>query len=74
MVGEGSQMFWGCFAASGTVCLDCMHGIMKSEDNVGPSVRKLGLRQRSWVLQQDNHIKHTSKSTQKYIRQSTGKF
>ena len=36
-------MFWGCFAASGTGCLDCVHGIMKSEDyqrilecNVGP--------------------------------------
>ena len=59
--GGGSQMFWGCFAASCTGCLDCVHGIMKSEDyqrilerNVGPSVRKLGLRQRSWVFQQDN--------------------
>ena len=30
--GGGSQMFWGCFAASGTGCLDCVHGIMKSED------------------------------------------
>ena len=46
--GGGSQMFLGCFAASGTGCLDCVHGIMKSEDyqrilerNVGPSVRKL---------------------------------
>ena len=45
---------------------------MKSEDyqkilgrNVGPSVRKLGLRPRSWVFQQDNDPKHTSKSTQK---------
>ena len=70
--GGGSQMFWGCFAASGTGCLDCVHGIMKSEDhqriverNLGPSVRKLGLRQRSWVFQQDNDPKHTSKSTQK---------
>ena len=59
--GGGSQMFWGCFAASGTGCLDCVHGIMKSEDyqrilerNVGPSVRKLGLCQRSWVYQQVN--------------------
>lgn len=73
--GGGSLVFWGCFAASGTVCLDCMHGIMKSEDynrihgrNVGPSVRKLGLRQRSWVLQQDNEINHTSKSTQKLYK------
>lgn len=72
--GGGSKMFWGCFAASGTGCLDCVQGIMKSEDyqrilgrNVGPSVRKLGLRPRSWVFQQDNDPKHTSKSTQKWM-------
>uniref|UniRef100_A0A8C4RGC3 Transposase n=1 Tax=Erpetoichthys calabaricus TaxID=27687 RepID=A0A8C4RGC3_ERPCA len=71
----GSKMFWGCFAASGTGCLDCVQGIMKSEDyqkilgcNVGPSVRKLGLRQRSWVFQQDIDPKHTSKSTQKWLK------
>ena len=76
--GGGSQMFWGCFAA---LAPDAMHGIMKSEDyqrilerNVGPSVRKLGLRQRSWVFQQDNDPKHTSKSTQKWFRQSAGEF
>uniref|UniRef100_A0A8C4SC68 Transposase n=1 Tax=Erpetoichthys calabaricus TaxID=27687 RepID=A0A8C4SC68_ERPCA len=73
--GGGSKMFWGCFAASGTGCLDCVQGIMKSEDyqkilgrNVGPSVRKLGLRQRSWVFQQDSDPKHTSKSTQKWLK------
>ena len=67
-------MFWGCFAASGTGLLDRVHGIMKSEDyqqilqrNVGPSVRKLGLPQRSWVFQQDNDPKHTSKSTRKWF-------
>ncbi|KAK7143817.1 hypothetical protein R3I93_014851 [Phoxinus phoxinus] len=72
--GGGSKMFWGCFTASGTGCLDCVQGIMKSEDyqrilgrNVGPSVRKLGLRPRSWVFQQDNDPKHTSKSTQKWM-------
>ncbi|KAI4898645.1 hypothetical protein NFI96_026004, partial [Prochilodus magdalenae] len=70
--GGGSPMFWGCFAASGTGLLDRVHGIMKSEDyqqilqhNVGPSVRKLGLTQRSWVFQQDNDPIHTSKSTRK---------
>ena len=59
--GGGGPMFWGCFAASGTRCLDCVHGIRKSEDyqiifcrNAGPSVRKLGLHQRTWVFQQDN--------------------
>ena len=72
---RGSQMFCGCFAASGTGCLDCVHGMMKSEDyqiilerNVGPSVRKLGLCQRSWIFQQDNDPKHTSKSTQKWFK------
>ena len=65
-------MFWGCCAASDTGCLECVHGIMKSGDyqggilehNVQPSFRKLGLRRRSWVLQQDNDPKQTSKSTQ----------
>ena len=33
--------------------------------NVGPRVRKLGLRQRSWVFQQVNDPNHTSQSTQK---------
>ena len=73
--GGAGPMFWGCFAASGTRCLDCVHGIRKSEDyliifgrNVGPSVRKLGLRQRTWVFQQDNDPKHTSKSTQKWFK------
>ena len=68
-------MFWGCCAASGTGCLECVHDIMKSGDyqggilecNVQPSVRKLGLHRRSWVLQQDNDPKHTSKSTQEWF-------
>ncbi|KAI2655565.1 hypothetical protein H4Q32_017981 [Labeo rohita] len=30
--GGGSKMFWGWFAASGTGCLDCVNGIMISED------------------------------------------
>ncbi len=29
--GGGSKMFWGYFAASGTGCLDCVNGIMKSK-------------------------------------------
>ncbi len=48
-------MFWGCFAASDTGCLDCVNGIMKSDDyqrilgcNIVASVRKLRLHQRSW--------------------------
>lgn len=72
--GGGSIMLWGCFAASGTGGITRITGIMKSEDyqqileeNVLPSVRKLGLRRRSWVLQQDKDPKHTSKSTQTWI-------
>uniref|UniRef100_A0A8C5R6B6 Transposase n=1 Tax=Leptobrachium leishanense TaxID=445787 RepID=A0A8C5R6B6_9ANUR len=72
--GGGSMMLWGCFAASDTGCLECVQGIMKSEDyqrilgrTVEPSVRKLGLHLRSWVFQQDNDHKHTSKSTQKWM-------
>ena len=68
-------MFWGYFAASGTGRLECVHGIMKSGDyqgilecNVQPSVRKLDHSQRSWVLQQDNDSKHTSKSTQEWFK------
>ena len=30
--GGGSVMFWGCFAASGTGCLESVQGIMKSQD------------------------------------------
>ena len=70
------MIFWGCCAASGTGCLECVHGTMKSGDyqggifehNVKPSVRKLGLRRRSWVLEQDNDPKHTSKSTQEWFK------
>ena len=74
--GGGSAMFWGCFAASGTGCLECVQGKMKSDDyqgilerNVLPSVRKLGLSRRSWVFQQDNDPKHTAKNTQEWLRE-----
>ena len=47
-------MLWGCFAAFGTGGLDRITRIMKSENyqeileqNVLPSVRKLGLSRRS---------------------------
>jgi len=67
-------VLWGCFVASGTGCLVFVQGTMKSQDqstlerNVLPSVRKLCLCHRSWVLQQDNDPKCTSKSTQVWIR------
>ncbi len=68
-------MFWSCFAASGTGCIDCVNGIMKSDDyqrilghNVVASVRKLRLHQRSWVFQQDNDPKHTLKITPNWLQ------
>uniref|UniRef100_A0A8C4RYG7 Tc1-like transposase DDE domain-containing protein n=1 Tax=Erpetoichthys calabaricus TaxID=27687 RepID=A0A8C4RYG7_ERPCA len=44
------------------------HNILDENLLQRPSVRKLGLRQRSWVFQQDNDPKHTSKSTQKWLK------
>jgi hypothetical protein len=68
-------LLWWCFAASGTGCLECVHGIMKSgeyqgilEHYVRHRVRKLGLCRRSWVILQDNDPKHTSKSTQQWFK------
>lgn len=80
--GGGSKVFWGCFAASGTGCLDCARGTVKSEDyrgilgcNVGPSVSKPGLRPRPWVFQQDNETQNiTSKSTQKRMKSKHRKW
>uniref|UniRef100_A0A8C7YAL0 Transposase Tc1-like domain-containing protein n=1 Tax=Oryzias sinensis TaxID=183150 RepID=A0A8C7YAL0_9TELE len=73
--GGGSVLFWGCFGASGTGCLEVVQGKMKSQDyqgildrNVLPSVRKLGLSRRSWVFQQDNDPKHTAKKTPRMAR------
>uniref|UniRef100_A0A3P9KW98 Transposase Tc1-like domain-containing protein n=1 Tax=Oryzias latipes TaxID=8090 RepID=A0A3P9KW98_ORYLA len=74
--GGGSVLFWGCFAASATGCLEVVQGQMKSQDyqgildrNVLPSVRKIGLSRRSWVFQQDNGPKHTAKNTQEWLRE-----
>uniref|UniRef100_A0A8C2L0A5 Transposase n=1 Tax=Cyprinus carpio TaxID=7962 RepID=A0A8C2L0A5_CYPCA len=67
--GGGSVMVWGCFAASGPGRLAVINGTMNSavyqkilKENVRPSVCDLKLK-RTWVLQQDNDPKHTSKST-----------
>ncbi len=69
-------MVWGCFAASGPwkTCCDkwnhefcCLPKILK--DNVRPSVRDLKLK-RTWVLQQDNDPKHTSKSTSEWLKKN----
>lgn len=70
--GGGSMMLWGCVAVCSTRGL--ITGIMKSENyqevlqrNVLPSVRKLGLSRRSWVLQQDKDPKHIQ-STQEWLK------
>ncbi len=39
------------------------------KDNVRPSVRDLKLK-RTWVLQQDNDPKHTSKSTSEWLKKN----
>uniref|UniRef100_A0A8C9TGB3 Tc1-like transposase DDE domain-containing protein n=1 Tax=Scleropages formosus TaxID=113540 RepID=A0A8C9TGB3_SCLFO len=67
----GSFMLWGCFscAASGPGRFAIIDGTMNSalyqkilKEYVRPSIRDLKLK-RTWVMQQDNDPKHTSKST-----------
>uniref|UniRef100_A0A3P9J938 Tc1-like transposase DDE domain-containing protein n=1 Tax=Oryzias latipes TaxID=8090 RepID=A0A3P9J938_ORYLA len=74
--GGGSVLFWGCFAASATGCLEVVQSKMKSPDyqsildrNVLLSVRKLGLSRRSWVFQQDKDPKHTARNPQEWLRE-----
>ncbi|KAG2456946.1 TCB1 transposase, partial [Polypterus senegalus] len=71
--GDGSVMVWGCFAASGPGRLAVIDGTMNStvyqkilKENVRPSVHQFKLK-RSWVLQQDNDPKPTSKSTSEWL-------
>ena len=61
-------MLWGCFASTGTRNLQHIEGIMDSvrykditAKNVNPSVKKWKFG-RHWTFQQDNDLKHTSKS------------
>ncbi|KAK3573943.1 hypothetical protein QTP86_033016, partial [Hemibagrus guttatus] len=74
--GGGSVMVWGCFAASGPGRLAVINGTMNSavyqkilKENIQPSVCDLKLK-RTWVLQQDNDPKHTSKSTSKWLKKN----
>lgn len=78
--GGGSIFLWGCFAASGTGRLENIDGIMNSQlyqeilgRNVAPSVKQLKLK-RSWVFQQDNDPKHTSKSTKSWMEKKKYKL
>ena len=68
-------MVWGCFAASGPGQFAIINGKMNSQvyqdifqENVRLSVRQLKLN-RSWVMQQDNNPKHTSKATTEWLQQ-----
>ncbi len=67
-------MVWGCFAASGPGRLAINDGTMNSalyqkilKENVWPSVCDL---KRTWVMQQDNDLKHTSKSTSERLKKN----
>ncbi|KAK3537707.1 hypothetical protein QTP70_017821 [Hemibagrus guttatus] len=78
--GGGSVMVWGCFADSGPGRLAVINGTMNSavyqkilKENVRPSVCDLKLK-RTWVLQQDNDPKHTSKSTSEWLKKNKMKI
>ncbi len=69
-------MIWGCFAASGPGRLAITDGTVNSalyqkilKENVQPSVCDLKLK-RTWVMQQDNDPKHTSKSTSEWLKEN----
>lgn len=55
-------MFWGCFAASGTGCLEYVWGTMESQDYKGSKMCCPVSQSQSWVLQKDNDPIHTAKN------------
>ena len=57
--GGGSVMLWGCFSSKGPGNIIREHGIMNS-------MKYLEILHR-WIFQQENDLKHTSKSTQKML-------
>ncbi len=72
--GGGSVMVWGCFAGPGRLAI--IDGTMNSalyqkilKENVLPSVCDLKLK-RTWVMQQDNDLKHSSKSTSEWLKKN----
>ncbi len=69
-------MVWVCFAASKPGRLAIIDGTMNSalyqkipKKNVPPSVCDFKLK-RTWVKQQDNDLKHTSKSTSEWLKKN----
>ncbi len=76
--GGASVMFWGCFAFSEPGRLAIIDGTINSavyqtilKENVRLSVCDLKLK-RTWVMQQDNDPKHTSKSTSELLKKNKG--
>ncbi len=74
--GGGSVKVWGCFAASGPGWPAIIDGTMNSalyqkilKENVWSSVCDLKLK-RTWVMQQDNDPKLTSKSTSEWLKKT----
>ncbi len=69
--GGGSVMVWDCFGRlaiiDGTMNSASYQKILK--ENVQPSVCDLKLKH-TWVLQQDNDLKHTSKSTSEWLKKN----
>ncbi len=72
-------MVWVCFAASGPGRLAIVDGTRNSAlsqkilmENVRLSVCDLKLK-RTWVMQQDNDLKHTSKSTSEWLNKNKNK-
>ncbi len=63
--GGGSVMVWGCFAASGPACLTMNSALYQKI--LKEKVLKLKL---TWVMQQDNDPKHTSKSSSKWLKKN----
>ncbi|KAI4884482.1 hypothetical protein NFI96_008952 [Prochilodus magdalenae] len=83
--GEGSVMFWGCFAASGTGCLESAQGTMKSQDyqgilerNVLHSVKSLasvaGHGSCNRIMTQNTHLKHPRMAKRKTLNYSEVAF
>ncbi len=69
-------MVWGCFEASGPGQHAIIDGNMNSalyqkilKENVQPSVCDIKLKH-TWVMQQDNNPKHTSKSTSEWLKKN----
>jgi len=69
-------MVWGFFAASGPGRLAIIDGNMNSalyqkilKEKIQPSVCDLKLKH-TWVMQQDNDPKHTSKSTSEWLKKN----